>query len=123
YLLVGSTSSAVVAGVGLFVEALAVAAGVVASLALRQQTVPSELLGRVGNVFRTGIFGALPIGALLGGVVAHAFGLRVPLLLAGGCQVVLVVGAAGPLRRRLACRTIDLTTGAAAEPLAVGAPA
>jgi MFS family permease len=42
---------------------------------IRQRIVPNHLLGRVMASFRVISWGALPIGALLGGIVAQAFGL------------------------------------------------
>ena len=99
YLLLGSTSSPVMAGLILGVESLAVACGSVTSTSLRQRVVPDELLGRIGNVFRTVIWGAIPVGALLGGVLGHRLGLRAPLLVAGGGQILLAVLTAGPLHR------------------------
>ncbi|PWI19113.1 MFS transporter [Streptomyces sp. Act143] len=49
---------------------------------LMQQRSPAEMLGRVSSAFRTlGVAGA-PIGALLGGAAATAWGLNTPALLA-----------------------------------------
>jgi MFS family permease len=45
---------------------------------LRQALTPDRLLGRVVASFRLVGIGALPIGALLGGWVARATGLRTP---------------------------------------------
>ncbi|HET9613555.1 MAG TPA: MFS transporter [Candidatus Limnocylindrales bacterium] len=42
---------------------------------IRQRIVPNHLLGRVMASFRVISWGALPIGALLGGIVAQSFGL------------------------------------------------
>jgi MFS family permease len=42
---------------------------------IRQRLVPSRLLGRVGGASRMVGYGLMPIGALLGGQVAEAFGL------------------------------------------------
>ena len=60
---------------------MAVALGNVANLTLRQRLIPSELLGRVGNVLRFFIFGAMPLGGLLGGslvAVVRRAGARSP---------------------------------------------
>jgi hypothetical protein len=43
---------------------------------LRARFTPDELLGRVGASSQLLVFGALPLGALAGGVLAHAFGDR-----------------------------------------------
>jgi predicted MFS family arabinose efflux permease len=50
---------------------------------LRQALVPDRLLGRVISAFRLFSFGAVPLGSLLGGVLARAFGLRAPFVAAG----------------------------------------
>jgi MFS family permease len=50
---------------------------------LRQRVVPSALLGRVNSVYRMLGWGLMPAGALAGGFVAHAAGLRAPYIVAG----------------------------------------
>lgn len=54
--------------------------GNVVSQALRQRLVPGELLGRVSGASRTFSYGVVPIGAVLGGLVAEQFGLAVSLI-------------------------------------------
>jgi MFS family permease len=99
YLGIGLTSSPFVAA-GLFIiEAIAVACGSVASISLRQSAVPEHLRGRVGSTFRMIIWGAIPIGALVGGVVATQFGLRTPFFVAGVAQLTLALLTANALRR------------------------
>lgn len=49
--------------------------GNVVSQSLRQRLVPGSLLGRVGGASRTLAYGLMPLGALLGGVVAEHAGL------------------------------------------------
>lgn len=71
----------------------------VVSLTTRQQIVPDELRGRVESVYRALSWGALPLGAGAGGVIAEQAGLRAPLIMAAGLCVaasaVLVVGLRG----------------------------
>jgi MFS family permease len=55
----------------------------VVTVSLRQQIVPSRLLGRVTSVYRMLGWGLMPLGALAGGFVAHAAGLRAPYVVAG----------------------------------------
>ena len=55
---------------------------------LRQTIVPSRLLGRVTATTRVFGYGALPLGAVLGGWLASATDLRAPFLL-GGVVIVL----------------------------------
>ncbi len=101
YLVVAATSSVVVAQVAFFVEAAAVTSGTVASISLRQRHIPRPLMGRVSNVFRAIIWGAIPLGALAGGVLADVRSLRATFVAAGAGQLALVVATARPLRRRV----------------------
>ena len=57
-------------------------------LSLRQAIVPDRLMGRVVGAIRLVGFGTIPLGALLGGLVAGALGLRAPFL--GGAAVLAV---------------------------------
>lgn len=50
----------------------------VVSTSLRQTIVPRDLLGRVNSVYRLAGMGALPLGAVAGGLLAGAFGLTAP---------------------------------------------
>lgn len=72
------------------------------TVTLRQRIVPDQLLGRVNAGYRLFAWGSMPIGALLGGLVAQAFGL----------EAVFVMGALGTLAL-LAFRPV-LTEGALA---------
>ncbi len=90
----GAVDAAVFAGLGLApdpaVAALmlagqgfAVTMWNVVTVSLRQQVVPAHLLGRVNSVYRMLGWGLMPVGALAGGFVAHAAGLRAPYIVAG----------------------------------------
>lgn len=65
---------------------------------LMQQRSPAELLGRVASAFRTLAFAGVPLGALLGGAVATAWGLNTPPLLTAAFFV-LALGALIPVRK------------------------
>lgn len=79
-------------------QGLAVTMWNVVTVSLRQQVVPAHLLGRVNSVYRMLGWGLMPLGALAGGFVAHAAGLRAPYVVAGLiCGVCLL--AAVPLLR------------------------
>ena len=58
------------------------------TVSLRQQIVPDHLLGRVNSVYRFLGWGSMPLGALAGGLLADAFGLRVPWLVGGAVTAV-----------------------------------
>lgn len=59
-------------------------------LSLRQSLIPDDLLGRVTAVFRFIAIGAAPLGSLLAGVLARAFGLTTPFWL-GGIVILVTV--------------------------------
>jgi len=48
------------------------------SQAVRQRAVPRELQGRVGSVYMICVMGGMLVGSLLGGVIAHYWGLTAP---------------------------------------------
>lgn len=80
---------------------------------LMQQRGPEQMLGRVAAAFRTASISGAPLGALLGGAVAAAFGLNVPALSAAvlfALAVVLLIPAAGPDVLEVASAG-DATTG------------
>ncbi|MEV6644744.1 MFS transporter [Amycolatopsis sp. NPDC051371] len=65
-----------------------------------QQTVaPPELLGRVNSITHTLILGVVPLGSLLGGVLASAFGMRVTLHVAAAGVLASAVVLVSPLRK------------------------
>jgi MFS family permease len=87
-------SGAIYAGIGLAPD-FGVAAALMAcngftvtmwnivTVSMRQRIIPAPLLGRVNSVYRMIGWGLMPLGALAGGFVAHAAGLRAPYTLAG----------------------------------------
>ncbi len=101
YVVLSRTSLVAVAVVGLAMQAIAVAVGNVSTMSLRQTVIPSELLGRVNNAFRTCVFGAMPVGALVGGLLAGRLGLPTTFLLAGVAQAALLIVLARPLISRI----------------------
>ncbi|MGH3938356.1 MAG: MFS transporter [Pseudonocardiaceae bacterium] len=58
---------------------------------LSQRLIPDELRGRVNSASRMICFGALPLGALAGGLVADNFGLSAPWVIGGMINLVVVV--------------------------------
>jgi predicted MFS family arabinose efflux permease len=74
----------------LFVLTASAAAVIIVLTALRQTIVPGRMLGRITATTRVFSYGALPIGALLGGWLAGTFDLRTPFLVGG--SVVIVAG-------------------------------
>jgi MFS family permease len=69
------------------VDGAAMVAWNVVTVSLRQAIVPDALLGRVNSAYRFFGWGAMPIGAGLGGVLAEAGGVAAPFV-AGGAGMV-----------------------------------
>lgn len=101
YLLLAAVTSAVLATLVLAAETMAVIFGNVAAQSLRQILVPPSMQGRAASAYRTAILSCLPLGALAGGVVAAAAGIRPALLCAGGVQVVFLLATGPRLYRRI----------------------
>jgi predicted MFS family arabinose efflux permease len=74
-------------------------AGNVLTQSLRQRLVPGMLLGRVGGAGRTLAYGLMPLGAVLGGVVAERFGLAATFYAAVGLALAACCHLALALRR------------------------
>ena len=55
----------------------------VITISLRQQIVPPSLIGRVNSVYNVFRIGGLAVGAFLGGLAAHAYGITAPFWMAG----------------------------------------
>ena len=87
-MLAGLAESPIVFAALFFVLTASAAVVSIVVAALRQAIVPNELLGRVHATFRVFSYGAIPIGAVAGGWLASALGLRAPFLI-GGAIVVL----------------------------------
>jgi predicted MFS family arabinose efflux permease len=77
----------------------------VLTVALRQRLIPDHLLGRVGASYRFLVYIGMPFGALLGGLLADAYGIRAALAVAG--TALLATAALIPL---LLSRIDDDTT-------------
>ncbi len=93
----GTTGWWVPAAVLMAVYSLAGSYWRVVTVSLRQAITPNHLLGRVNGVYRFFSFGAIPVGAVIGGVLVAALSpligrvpaLRTPVIVAGIIQLVL----------------------------------
>ena len=101
YLVMACAKGWVLAGVAFAVVSFAVYAGSVIANSLRQRLSPRDLMGRVGSAWRGVVWGAFPIGSLIGGALA-VHGLRLPLVIAGVAQCVVALAITRPLSRSLA---------------------
>jgi hypothetical protein len=98
----------------------------VITVSLRQTVIPDRLLGRVNSVYRFFGWGAIPVGALLGGVIVAAVdgplsregALRMPWIVAGVAQVALAIAVG----RTLTSARIDAAraAGTVEHPLGLG---
>lgn len=70
----------------------------VLTLALRQRMIPDELLGRVGASYRFLVFLGMPVGALLGGVIADVFSIRSSIFVSGSLLIAMALVVAPVLR-------------------------
>lgn len=89
----GFTSNALVMGVSIFAFGVATTLWNVIAISLRQALTPDELRGRVAAAGKMIAYGAEPIGALLGGLVAAQIGLRGPILVAGAALALMALAA------------------------------
>jgi MFS family permease len=76
----GSQFVIVLPVIAYFLGGIGVAVSNVHVVSLRQSITPDHLLGRMTASYRMVIFGTLPLGALLGGFLGEAIGLRLTLL-------------------------------------------
>ncbi|MDR3035595.1 MAG: MFS transporter [Kitasatospora sp.] len=63
-----------------------------------QRLVPDELRGRVSTGTRMVCFGAIPLGALVGGLVAASYGLRAPWLVGGVLNLLIALAFVPAMR-------------------------
>jgi MFS family permease len=70
------TSNAVLIGTAFFVSGVCTAVWNVITVSLRQRVTPDRLLGRLNSGYRLLAWGSRPLGALTGGLLAQAFGVR-----------------------------------------------
>lgn len=88
--IIGISASPAVVTAAIAVGNVAFAVWLTAAASLRQALTPDRILGRVTGAWRTAAVGAIPVGSLLGGLIAAVFGIRAPFL----AGAPLVLGAA-----------------------------
>lgn len=112
-LALGLTSSVVVSVLALALVGGAGMAWNVVTVSLRQAIVPDRLLGRVTSAYRVVGLGAMPVGAALGGLLGHAYGLHAPYLIAAAALALAALLGIRPLRSaaaKLSTRPLEPTT-------------
>lgn len=63
----------------------------VTSITIQQRAVPSGMQGRVGGLNSVGVFGGSVLGSILGGWIAHGWGVTAPFWFAGVGSLVLLL--------------------------------
>ena len=86
------TTSPVLVGTWLAVIGVAIVLWNVITVSLRQRITPDRLLGRMNAAYRLVGWGTMPIGALLGGVLAEWLGLRPAFLVAALITLATLAG-------------------------------
>ncbi|MGW0445333.1 MFS transporter [Streptosporangium sandarakinum] len=98
---IGLSPNMIVLGALLAVNGFVTTLWNIVTVSLRQRIVPSGLLGRVNSVYRMLGWGLIPLGALVGGLVAHLFGLRAPYPVAGALRGIALLVAMPVLIRAM----------------------
>lgn len=75
-----------------FISAFAITNWNILLMSCYQVLIPAELYGRIHGARRTFVWGVMPIGALLGGVIAQN-GLRLPLIIGGAATTLISLSA------------------------------
>jgi Na+/melibiose symporter-like transporter len=73
------------AAIGYGVSSLALTIWNILVMSLRQSVIPGRLLGRVHGTWRTLLWGSMPLGALIGGLIARA-DLALPFIVGGALE-------------------------------------
>jgi MFS family permease len=76
--------------VGYFLSSLGIVIWNVLVMSLRQSFTPGRLLGRVHGTYRTLLWGAMPLGSVVGGLIGR-INLAYPFIFAGGLGVIAIV--------------------------------
>jgi MFS family permease len=95
-LLAGGGSAVFVLGIGFFVGFFGVPIYNINQVSLRQIITPNRLQGRMNATMRTIVWGTIPVGSFLGGIMATDLGvvptLVVGILVSGGAALWIVLG-------------------------------
>ena len=74
--------------IGWFVVSGAITVWNILIMSLRQSIIPGRLLGRVHGTWRTLLWGSMPVGSILGGIVGR-IDLTLPFVIGGGVSVLI----------------------------------
>ncbi len=90
----------------------------VLSMSIRQARIPNEIFGRVQGAWRTLVWGVIPVGSLLGGVLASVTDVPTVFLVSGALQVLAAASWAVLRRHRaeIAASFVDAAPSSASVP-------
>lgn len=88
---IGFTTNAYLVGLLSAFDAAAVLVWNVLTVALRQRLIPDHLLGRVGACYSFFVFLAMPLGAVMGGLIADVWTLPTVFVVAGTFQLAVAM--------------------------------
>lgn len=92
----------------------------VVTISLRQALIPRELMGRVNSAYLLLGMGSLPVGTVLGGVLAAMYGLRSPFFVASALLLVALGLAAFQITERRVSAAFEAAPNVQADFLAEG---
>jgi MFS family permease len=98
--ILGFTSNAIVMGGAILAFGVATTLWNVVAISLRQELTPDKMRGRAAAAGKMLAYGAEPIGALIGGLVAAWIGLRAPMLVAGAGLALMALAALPVINKR-----------------------
>ncbi len=90
-LMPGLTTNVWLVASGMLVGGFALMLWNIPTVSFRQTITPDHLLGRLNSVYRLLAWGTMPLGALLGGLLAEAFGVRAVFVIMGLLTLTLLI--------------------------------
>lgn len=113
YVVAALSTSPWLVGAVMMVVGFGFTLGNVIAITVRQTAIPNELLGRVTSVYRLLAVGVMPVGALIGGLLASVAGLTAPFWMAAAGLLLLAIVTA-PIVRTSRIRALTQGAGPAA---------
>lgn len=89
YVILAVSAGPIVAGAMLAINSAMTMVWNVLTVSARQRIVPEDILGRVTTTYRMAAWGSLPVGALVGGVIAREVSVRAVIAVSGIALVAL----------------------------------
>jgi MFS family permease len=96
------TTNPYVIAAGFFVGGVTISTWNVITVSLRQRITPTRLLGRLNSAYRLVAWGTIPLGAIVGGILAQFIGFPPTFLIMGALALGLLVGMIWVTDKRMA---------------------